>query len=64
MKEIFKGVHLKDMKPVPIYINKFADNRRKLNMARKLQFLAMVEVNDPFFELLGYIRDENSLGQK
>ena len=32
-------------------------------MARKLQFLVMINNNDPYFELLGYIRDQNSIGK-
>ncbi len=64
IKIIFKGYHLKSKKPIPKILEHYANNKKKIALARKLQFLAMVDVNDPFFELLGYIRDQNTIGQK
>lgn len=49
------------MKEVPQYIEDYAKNVGKLSQSRKVEFLSFAEVNDPFFELLGYIRDQNNV---
>lgn len=35
----------------------------KIRMSRKLQFLTLVDINDPYFEFLGYVRDQNNIGK-
>lgn len=50
------------MKPIPKLLKGFANDKKKIAWSRKLQLLSLIEVNDPFFELLGYIRDQNNLG--
>ena len=63
MKLIFYGYHLTSQNTIPSIIDRFANNKMKIRMARKLQFLVMINNNDPYFELLGYIRDQNSIGK-
>ncbi len=41
----------------------FANNKAKIILARKIQYLALVDVNDPYLELLGFIRDQNTIGK-
>jgi hypothetical protein len=63
LKMIFGKIPPKSLKEVPKIIYGFANNKIKIRMSRKLQFLTLVQINDPFFELLGYIRDQNTLGK-
>jgi len=63
-KTIFKGYDKINLKMVPKLIEHFANDKIKIAMSRKLQFLTLVGINDPFFELLGWIRNQNIIKNK
>jgi len=49
---------------IPKLIDNFANDKVKIERSRKLQYLTLIGINDPFFELLGWIRNQNSIKNK